>query len=271
MKEVNPLYGALGGDLIGSCYEWHNHKSKEFQLVRRCCCFTDDSIMTLATADAILNGTYDYAIKYHTWGNNYPFAGYGGSFVRWLETPIEQIAPYNSWGNGSAMRISPVGFAFDTEAEVLSQAEKSASVTHNHPEGIKGAQAAALAILLARQGLGQSAIKDRIESDFGYDLSRPLDDIRPTYHFDVSCQGTLPVALRAFLEASSYEDAIRNAISVGGDSDTIGAITGGIAIAFFKEMPDTLVEEIERRLLPDMQEVCERFASFYKSKETKLR
>ncbi len=266
MKEVNPLYGALGGDMIGSIYEWRNHKSKEFELVKRHCNFTDDSIMTLATAQAILDGTYDYAGQYHAWGNNYPNAGYGGSFYCWLETPVEQLAPYNSWGNGSAMRISPVGFAFDTEEEVLSQAEKSAAVTHNHPEGIKGAQATALAILLARQGLDQNAIKARIEGDFGYNLSKPLDDIRPTYQFDVSCQGTVPVAIRAFLEATSYEDAIRNAVSVGGDTDTIGAITGGIAIAFFKEMPDTLIAEIERRLLSDMQEVCERFAIFYRSK-----
>ncbi len=266
MKEVNPLYGALGGDMIGSIYEWRNHKSKEFELVKRHCDFTDDSIMTLATAQAILEGTYDYAGQYHAWGNNYPTAGYGGSFRRWLATPVEQIAPYNSWGNGSAMRISPVGFAFDTEAEVLFQAEKSAAVTHNHPEGIKGAQVTALTILLARQGLDQNAIKTRIEGDFGYNLSKPLDDIRPTYRFDVSCQGTVPVAIRAFLEATSYEDAIRNAVSVGGDTDTIGAITGGIAIAFFKEMPDTLVAEIERRLLSDMQEVCKRFATFYQSK-----
>ena len=265
MKEVNPLYGALGGDMIGSIYEWRNHKSKEFELVRRNCNFTDDSIMTLASAQAILDGDFDYAMKYHTWGNNYPGAGYGGSFRRWLETPVGQIAPYNSWGNGSAMRVSPVGFAFDTEAEVLSQAEKSASVTHNHPEGIKGAQATALAILLARKGLDQNAIQSRIEHDFGYDLSTPLDDIRPTYRFDVSCQGTLPVAIRAFLEATSYEDAIRNAISVGGDSDTVAAITGGIALAFFKEMPDTLVTEIERRLLPDMRETCERFAKAFTS------
>ena len=268
MKEVNPLYGALGGDLIGSIYEWRNHKSKEFELVRRNCDFTDDSILTLATAQAILDGNCDYARQYHAWGNNYPNAGYGGSFCRWLETPVEQLAPYNSWGNGSAMRVSPVGFAFDKENEVLAQAERSAAVTHNHPEGIKGAQATALAILLARNGLEQNAIQARIERDFGYDLSTPLDDIRPTYRFDVSCQGTVPVAIRAFLEATSYEDAIRNAISVGGDSDTIGAITGSIALAFFKEMPDTLVMEIERRLFSDMQETCERFAVAFARKKT---
>ncbi|MBQ7177081.1 MAG: ADP-ribosylglycohydrolase family protein, partial [Victivallales bacterium] len=263
MNIINPLYGAMGGDLVGSVYEWHNHKSKEFPLLRSCCDFTDDSILTLATAQAILDGGNDYARQYHAWGNEYPTAGYGGSFISWLDKPLEEAKPYKSWGNGSAMRVSPVGFAFNTEAEVLSQAEKSAAVTHSHPEGIKGAQATALSIFMARNGLDKEAIKARIEKEFGYDLSTPLDDIRPTYRFDVSCQGSVPVAIRAFLEATSYEDAIRNAISVGGDSDTIAAIAGGIALAFFKEMPEMLVQAIENRLLPDMQEVCRRFAALY--------
>ena len=261
MKGINPLYGALGGDLVGSIYEWHNHRSKEFPLVKSQCRFTDDSILTLATAKAIVDGGRDYARQYHLWGNRYPAAGYGGAFCRWLETPLEAAVPYNSWGNGSAMRVSPVGFAFDTEEEVLAQAKKSAAVTHSHPEGVKGAQATALAILLARNGTDQIGIRERIERDFGYDLSTSLDEIRPTYRFDVSCQGSVPVAIRAFLEAVSYEDAIRNAISVGGDSDTIGAITGGIALAFFREMPDVLVQAIEARLTPDMQAVCRRFAA----------
>lgn len=260
MKNPNPLYGAIGGDLVGSIYEWHNHKSKDFTLIQRKCELTDDSILTMATAQAILDTSGDYAVSYYNWGGQYPNAGYGGRFRQWLWTPVEELEPYNSWGNGSAMRVSPVGFAFDTEEEVMSQADKSASATHNHPEGIKGAQATALAILLARKGADKETIKARIEGDFGYDVSTPLDDIRPTYSFDVSCQGTVPVAVRAFLEATSYEDAIRNAISVGGDSDTIGAVTGGIALAFFKEMPDELVEAIEERLDGDMQDVCRRFA-----------
>lgn len=263
MKMSNPLYGAIGGDVVGSVYEWHNCKSKDFELVQPCCNLTDDSILTLATAQAILEGKGQYTRQYHEWGNRYPGAGYGGTFQGWLMAPLEKATPYNSWGNGSAMRVSPVGFAFDTEEEVLAQAEKSAGATHNHPEGVKGAQATALAILLARKGASQDDIKTRIEHDFGYGLSTPLDEIRPTYGYDISCQGTVPVAIRAFLEATSYEDAIRNAISIGGDSDTIGAITGGMALAFFKKMPDELVKAIEDRLRPDMLEVCRRFDALY--------
>ena len=260
MNMTNPLYGALGGDLVGSIYEFNNLKSKFFKLVLPACRFTDDSILTLATAQAILDAPHDYKAQYHKWGRNYPRAGYGGTFSRWLTLPLEESGPYNSWGNGSAMRISPVGFAFETEADVLAQAEKSASVTHNHPEGVKGAQATAMAIFLARKGADKEAIKARIEGDFGYNLSTSLAEIRPTYRFEVSCQGTVPVAIRAFLEASSYADAIRNAISVGGDSDTIGAITGGIALAYYKKMPEELVQEIEERLQPDMRDICQRFA-----------
>jgi len=260
MNTISPIYGALGGDLVGSIYEFNNLKSKIFKLVQPSCRFTDDSILTLATAQAILDAPHDYKAQYHRWGRKYPRAGYGGTFSRWLTLPLEEIGPYNSWGNGSAMRISPVGFAFETEADVLAQAEMLASVTHNHPEGVKGAQATALAIFLARKGTDKDAIKARIERNFGYNLSTPLDEIRPTYRFDVSCQGTVPVAIRAFLEAGSYVDAIRNGISVGGDSDTIGAITGGISLAYFKKIPEDLVQEIEKRLRPDMRDICQRFA-----------
>ena len=161
------------------------------------------------------------------------------------------------------MRISPVGFAFQTVDDVLDEAEKSASATHNHEEGIRGAQATALAVFLSKQGQSKEAIKKAIEYRFGYNLSISLDTIRPTYYFDVSCQGTVPVAIRAFLESDSYEDAIRNAISVGGDSDTIAAITGGIALAYYNEMPDKLVEAIENNLTPDMEDVCKRFTMAY--------
>ena len=259
----NPLYGALGGDFVGSIYENHNIKTKSFELVSPRCRLTDDSILTLATADAILHNDSTYASYYHAWGNNYPNAGYGGRFFRWLYTPVEQVQPYNSWGNGSAMRISPVGFAFDTEEKVLEEAKKSACATHNHPEGVKGAQAAALAVFWARTGKTKEEIQQGVTERFGYNVSTPLDKIRPTYRFDVSCMGTLPVAIRAFLESTSYEDAIRNAISIGGDSDTIAAITGGIALAFYKEMPETLVTAIESRLLDDMLEVCQKFAEKY--------
>ena len=256
--KVCPLYGALGGDIIGSCYEWHNVKTKDFPLFSSRSAFTDDSVLTIATADALLNHL-GYLTAYRKWGTLYPHAGYGGSFRRWLACTDPR--PYNSWGNGSAMRVSPVGFYCKSENEVLLEAQFSAEVTHNHPEGIKGAQAAALAVFLAREGMSKARIREKIESDFGYDLtSRTLESIRPGYSFDVSCMGTLPVALLAFLESADYEDAIRNAISVGGDSDTIAAITGGIALAFYREMPQEIITGIEERIPGDMLQICRQFA-----------
>jgi ADP-ribosylglycohydrolase len=260
MRTVCPLYGAIGGDIIGSRFEWHNVKSKVFSLFSSYSEFTDDSVLTIATADALLHHL-SYTDAYHKWGNRYPHAGYGGSFRRWLASDDPQ--PYNSWGNGSAMRISPVGFFAENEEEVLREAKASAEATHNHPEGIRGAQAAALAVYLAKSGTEKPEIKEKIESMFGYDLSsRNLDDIRPDYTFDVSCMGTLPVALLAFLESTGYEDAVRNAISVGGDSDTIAAVTGGIALAFYRDMPQQIIEGIETRLTDDMLEICREFACF---------
>ncbi|MDD3155684.1 MAG: ADP-ribosylglycohydrolase family protein [Victivallaceae bacterium] len=260
LPELYHLYGALGGDIIGSTYEFNNVKSKKFPLFPRGSAITDDSVMTIATAEAILQKR-DYARSYHKWGNEYPNAGYGGSFRRWLHADAPG-APCNSWGNGSAMRVSPVGFAFNTKAEVLAEAKKSAECTHNHPEGIKGAQAAAYAVFLARTGKSKVEIKSEIEQEFGYDLSPSLDRLRPDYIFDVSCMGTLPVALIAFLESVDYEDAVRNAISVGGDSDTIGAITGAIALAFYKTMPEEIVIGIENHIYDDMRYTCKEFQKY---------
>ena len=262
MKKVNPLYGALGGDLVGSVYEFDNIKTKDFPLLDDKCDLTDDSILTVATAEVICSDG-NYALAYHRWGNRHPHRGYGGAFLSWLGRREEELTPYNSWGNGAAMRVSPVGFAFQSVDDVWDAAEASASVTHNHDEGIRGAQATALAVFLARQGESKADIEKQIEHCFDYNLSQSLDAIRPTYCFDVSCQGTVPVAIRAFLESWCYEDAIRNAISVGGDSDTIAAITGGIALAYYKEMPERLVEAIEGKLTSDMREVCETFAQRY--------
>ena len=256
---ISMLYGALGGDIIGSRFEWHNLKSKRFELFSDRSKYTDDTVLTVATADALLHGI-DYTSAYRDWGIRYPYAGYGGSFRRWLVSgnPL----PYNSWGNGSAMRVSPVGFFRDSIDDVLAEAERSAAVTHNHPEGIKGAQAAALAVFLGRTGSTKSEIKTTIETRFGYDLSsQNLDQIRPEYRFDVSCMGTLPVALLAFLESENYEDAIRNAVSVGGDSDTIAAITGGIALAFYKTMEDATALGIESHLPDDILEICREFGN----------
>jgi len=253
------LYGALGGDIIGSRFEWHNLKSKDFELFNRDSKFTDDTVMTIATADALLH-RIDYASAYRIWGSRYPHAGYGGSFRRWLTA--ERPLPYHSWGNGSAMRVSPVGFFKNSADEVLAEAERSAAVTHDHPEGIKGAQAAALAVFLARTGSTKAAIRSEIEARFGYDLSsRDLASIRPEYAFDVSCMGTLPVAILAFLESESYEDAIRNAVSVGGDSDTIAAITGGIALAFYRTMEKETELGIESRLTGELLEICREFGN----------
>ena len=258
-KNIPLLYGAIGGDIIGAPFEWHPVKNKDFPLFCIYSKFTDDSVMTAAAADALLHDL-DYADAFRKWGNRYPHAGYGGKFRHWLNA--DNPLPYNSWGNGSAMRVSPVGFFFNSVEEVLREAERSAAVTHNHPEGIKGAQAAALAVFLARTGSGKAQIKAEIETRFGYDLSsRTLDQICPGYCFDVSCMGTLPVALLAFLESNDYEDAIRNAVSMGGDSDTIAAITGGIALAFYKDMPVEIVSGIESRLPSTLQTLCLEFGT----------
>ena len=256
-SSIHMLYGALGGDIIGSRFEWHNLKSKDFELFDHHSQFTDDTVLTVATADALLHNIgYDQA--YRRWGNRYPHAGYGGKFRHWLAA--DEPRPYNSWGNGSAMRVSPVGFFMNTVDEVLAEAERSAAVTHNHPEGIKGAQAAALAVFLAKNGSPKAEIKAEIEKRFDYDLSsKTLDQIRPDYFFDVSCLGTLPVALLAFLESENYEDAIRNAISVGGDSDTIAAITGGIALAFYKTMNRETARGIRARLPEEIKVICREF------------
>ncbi|MEM6725800.1 MAG: ADP-ribosylglycohydrolase family protein, partial [Bacteroidota bacterium] len=209
------MLGAIAGDIIGSRFERNNLKSKEFELFDSASRFTDDTVLTVAIADALLTKT-PYATTVRNYARNYPFAGYGGTFKQWMFGLIS--GPYNSWGNGSAMRVSPIGFAFNTVEQVLEEAKRSAEITHNHPEGIKGAQAVALSILLARQGTSKEAIKSEIESRFQYDLSRSLDAIRPVYQFDVSCQGSVPEAIIAFLESTDFEDAIRNAISIGGDS-----------------------------------------------------
>ena len=252
------MIGAIAGDIIGSVYEWHNIKTKAFELFSPECTFTDDSVMTVAVALALLRGgaAEDYIHAMQLLGRRYPDAGYGGRFSRWLRTSWPK--PYNSYGNGSAMRVSPVAWYFDTLDEVERAAEASAAVTHNHPEGIKGAQAAAAAAFLARAGADKAAIRAYIEGRYRYDLHRRLDDIRPGYGFDVSCQGSVPQAIIAFLESTDYEDAIRNAVSIGGDSDTIAAIAGGIAEAAYG-VPDAIRAEALRRLTPTLRDILARF------------
>jgi ADP-ribosylglycohydrolase len=236
------MLGAIAGDIIGSVYEARPIKTPDFDpLFDPLCHPTDDTVLTVALADTILRRG-DFAVKLKDYYQRYPMAGYGGTFSRWAQST--SCRPYNSWGNGCAMRVSPVGFAYTTLEEVLARAAESAAVTHNHPEGIKGAQATAAAIFLARAGTSKDDIRRYTEETFGYDLSRSLDEIRPEYTFDVSCQGTVPQAIRAFLESTDYENAVRLAISLGGDSDTLACITGCIAQAFYGGVPPEIAETV---------------------------
>ena len=257
------LIGAIAGDIIGSYYEFSPMKSTNFQLFNETSHFTDDTIMTVANADWLLTEDSLLGIM-QEYGNRYQ-GGYGYMFYDWLKADNPQ--PYNSWGNGSAMRISPVGWAFDTLGETLDAAKRSAEITHNHPEGIKGAQATAACVYLARVGKSKQMIKEYIETLFGYNLDRTCDEIRPTYQFDESCQGTVPESIIAFLESTDYESAIRLTISLGGDSDTMGAITGGIAEAYYKEIPSYILEETLKRLPNEFIDIMQRFyAKFVKDK-----
>ncbi len=230
----SPVAGAVIGDIVGSVYEWDRIKTKTFPLFGSKSDFTDDTVMTMAVADAILNKK-PYAEALQDWGRRYPGRGYGGMFARWLASGHPE--PYGSFGNGSAMRVSAVGCLFDSYDAVLAAAKKSADVSHNHREGIKGAQATAIAILMGRQGESKEAMRIEIARRFHYDLDHRLDDIRPSYAFDETCQKTVPEALVAFLESTDYEDAVRNAVSLGGDSDTLACITGGIAAALLQRDP----------------------------------
>lgn len=254
------MIGAIAGDIIGSIYERNPIKTKNFTLFDPRCRFTDDTVLTVAVAEAILSGR-PYLDSVREIGRRYPSAGYSESTLRWLHS--DQPRPYNSWSNGSAMRVSPVGFAFATEDEVLKEAEKTAAISHNHPEGIKGAQATALAVFLARTGHSKAAIKTRIVQRFGYDLNRSADDIRPAYAFDISCQGTVPEAIVAFIDSDSYEDAVRNAVSLGGDSDTLACITGAISEAFYKDLPLGIQARVRQFLTPDLWGITEAFCRKY--------
>lgn len=240
------MVGAIAGDIIGSVYEFDNIKTTVFPLFTRGSSYTDDTIMTVAIADWLLHGG-DLVQVMLRYGREYPcpMGGYGGRFGQWLCETNPQ--PYNSWGNGSAMRVSAVGWMFDSLEKTLEVAKETAVVTHNHIEGIKGAQATAAAIYLARIGKSKPEIRQYIQATFSYDLNRTCDEIRPDYFFDESCQGTVPEAIIAFLDSTDFENAIRLAVSLGGDSDTLACITGGIAEAYYG-IPDDFAEEILRRL-----------------------
>jgi ADP-ribosylglycohydrolase len=237
------LLGAVSGDVIGSAYEFKSQKKYDFPLFSTESSIADDGILTLAVADAILSQrSYGESIRQYARRYPDPMGGYGMRFQEWARAGNPQ--PYNSFGNGSAMRISAVGWAFDSLQEVLSEVKRSAEVTHNHPEGIKGAQVVALSVFLARTGSGKEAIKQEAASRYGYDLDRTLDVIRPAYSFNESCQETVPQAIIAFLESEDYEDAIRKAISLGGDADTLAAITGAIAEAYYGGVPMEIVTKV---------------------------
>lgn len=251
------MTGAIAGDIIGSVYEFDNIKTTDFPLFTNESDYTDDTIMTVAVADWLLNGG-DLAKVMQRYGREYPYptGGYGGRFSGWLRE--KDPLPYNSWGNGSAMRVSAVGWMFDSLEKTLEVAMETAVVTHNHPEGIKGAQATAAAIYLARTGKSKQDIKQYIETTFSYDLGRTCDEIRPFYRFNESCQGTVPEAIIAFLDSSDFENAICLAVSLGGDSDTLACITGGIAEAFYG-IPEDIEKQVYDKLPGTFQKVIKEF------------
>jgi ADP-ribosylglycohydrolase len=254
------MLGAIAGDVIGSVHEGARTKTKVFPLFVPESTFTDDTVLTIAVAETLLRPR-DYVDAFHDYFHAYPNAGYGGTFFRWCT--YKQREPYQSWGNGSAMRVSPVAYAYDTLEDVLEGAKRSAEVTHNHEHGIRGAQATAASIFLARTGNSKARIRQYIEKTFGYALQETLTQIRPTYEFDVSCQGSVPQSIIAFLESTSYEDAIRNAISLGGDADTMACIAGGIAEAFYGGVPENIrvrtLGLLDERLCGVIEEFAERF------------
>lgn len=278
------MLGAIVGDTVGSIYEFENTKDYNFQLFNRCSGYTDDSIMSMAVAYWLL---IDPEHRYETleeamvtFAKNCPCpnGGYGEMFYVWLfmpwnldamcptsyddfdeplyESPAGRV-PYNSWGNGAAMRVSAVGWFFDTLEETERVAKISAEITHNHPEGIKGAQATAAAIWMARNGKSKAEIKSYIESKYGYDLNRTWEYLNKTYDWDSSCQGTVPEAMIAFLESCDFEDAIRKAVSMGGDSDTLACITGGIAEAFYKEIPAHMIDPTQKPFPPIFHKILD--------------
>jgi ADP-ribosylglycohydrolase len=258
------MLGAIAGDVIGSVYERLPVRNTDFPLFPRGARFTDDTVLTVATAEAILQGG-DYREAYRSWGRRYPAAGYGPGFKRWLVH--DDPPPLGSMGNGSAMRVSPVGFAFNSLEEVLREAERTAIVSHNNPEGINGAQAVALAVYLARTGATKDDIRRETTVRFGYDLKRTIEEIRPTYRtgirFDMTCEGSVPEAILAFLDGESYEGAVRLAVSLAGDSDTQACIAGGIAEAFYGGVPDPILQEVRVRLPSEMLTVVDAFAATF--------
>jgi len=255
------MIGAIIGDIVGSRFEFANHRQYDgFDLFTPLCDFTDDTVLTVATAKVLLDGG-TYAQVYRDFARCYPGRGYGGRFSRWIAD--EHMGPYNSFGNGSAMRVSPVGFAFEDLATTLTEAKRSAEVTHNHPEGIRGAQALAQAIFIARKGETKEGIRQAIRISFAYDFSRSIVQIRQVNQFDETCQGSLPEALTCFFESRDFEDCLRLSVSIGGDSDTIACMAGGLAQAFYKAIPAWIVEKARAYLPQEFREILDRFELVY--------
>ena len=260
------MFGAICGDIIGSVHEGAGTKSKDFPLFVEGSRFTDDTVLTVAVAARQLSGG-DYLDLFHSYVHAYPHAGYGGTFLEWARQRRRQ--PYQSWGNGAAMRVSPIGIACESLDDVLAEAKRSAEVTHDHPEGIRGAQATAAAVYLARSGTSKPDIRAHLERSFGYDLGQRLADIRPEYRFDISCQGSVPQSVIAFLESDSYEDAVRNAISLGGDADTMAAIAGGIAESFYGGVPQHIRDVALCRLDPELLAIVDAFEARFEDRLTR--
>ena len=256
------MIGAIAGDIIGSLYENIRTKRKDFRLFTPLSTYTDDTVLTVAVADALLNDN-DYGRSIKSYGRRHPLRGYGPRFILWMLSPSAR--PYNSLGNGSAMRVSPVAHAFKDENEMLDQARRCAECTHSHPEGIKAAQATALAVFMARNKASKQEIREVISTRYGYDLSRRIEDVRPGYRKNLTCPGSVPEAIISFLDSEDFEDAVRNAVSLGGDADTQAAIAGAIAEAFYGRIPDEILTGIARRLNRRFKQTvvdfCKRFGT----------
>ncbi len=259
------MLGAIAGDIIGSVHEYSATKTTNFELFVAQSNFTDDSVLTIAVADCILHDK-QYGRTFQEYFMKYPGCGYGLGFAHWAQS--RSAEPYNSFGNGSAMRVSPVAWSSSSLEDVLAEARRSADVTHNHPEGIKGAQATAAAAFLARQGKSKQEIRSAIEQLTGYNLNRRLDDIRPSYSFNETCQGTVPEAIIAFMESENYEDAVRKAISLGGDADTLACITGAIAEAFYGGVPTFIEDKVVTLLDDHLRAIVLEFSNRYGTKSS---
>lgn len=262
------MIGAITGDVLGSVYERATIKRKDVRLHNDRSRPTDDSVLTLAVAETILKidgipTEADFAASLREIGRRYPRAGYGGSFRRWLADAT--MGPYQSWGNGSAMRVSPVGWAYESADDVLRVAALTARPTHDHPEGIKGARAVALAVYLARQGVSRDELRSELTRRFDYDLDRTIDEIRPGYTFEISCRRSVPESIIAFLDSVDFEDAIRNAISLGGDADTQACIAGAIAEAHYGGVPESMLAWVVPRLDAQQLRVAREFAARFMS------